>query len=233
MEATIKQTREERAENIVQQNRRIVKLGDSYLVPSETHPDHYYTVKKQGGCLVCSCPDFQKHGSANPNGNGEPTGTLFFCKHAHALRLAHQRNQVQILVEKSPTAVLLEHPFADTLIKKRDDGLSYIDGASVVQRLNDSLGYDGWSFEILEQKKYDDECVTRGRLTVYGAQHTVVREHWGSHTMPMKRNSNEPAMSLGDHFKASATDALKRSAVTLGIGLALYSDEFQSFRSGL
>ncbi|RPJ57650.1 MAG: hypothetical protein EHM23_19835 [Acidobacteria bacterium] len=51
-------------------------------------------------------------------------------------------------LEKDLVAWCLEHPFRPDQIKLKD-GVQDVDGASVIQRLNDVLGTANWSFRIL------------------------------------------------------------------------------------
>jgi len=229
------QTREERAEEILEQGKTVVKTAEGYLVPSQTHRDVSYLVSKRNGKIMCECPDFKKNGtSQDPCENGSSNNhKLFNCKHIHYLRMAIRRGLVAI--EKSPTATLLEFPMRPDQVKQRSDGLKYIPWACAAQRLNDCLGFDGWSFEIVSQSMENSECITHGRLTVYGPHRTVVKEQWGSHVMPKKKGTDEPAMTMGELRMASSSSALKRCAVLLGIGIELYSDDnsYQSFQSSL
>ena len=236
MEATREvQTREERAEEILEQGKSVVKTAEGYLVPSQTHGDVSYLVSKRNGKIMCECPDFKKNSTLQEsceNGNGN-NHKLFNCKHIHYLRMAIRRGLVAI--EKSPTATLLEFPMRPDQVKVRSDGLRYIPWACSAQRLNDCLGYSGWSFSIASQEMHGDECITHGRLTVYGPHRTVVKEQFGSHVMPYKKGTDEPAMTVGELRMASSSSALKRCAVLLGIGLELYSEDhsYQSFQSSL
>ena len=134
------------------------------------------------------------------------------------------------MIEKSPTAHVLEYPFRSDQIKKKQ-GFEYVESAAVIQRLNDAFGYDGWSFDILEQKAIEDEVITRGRLTVYGPSGTeIAKEQYGTHSYASSRETNE-IVSRGSTMKASATDALKKYSSLIGIGLAMYSrgEQYQSF----
>ena len=228
-------TREERAEAILDQGKPVVKTAEGYLVPSQTSADVSYLVTKRNGKVICDCPDFKKNGNPEDgckNGNTN-NHKPFYCKHIHYLRMAIRRGLVAI--EKSPIATLLEFPMRPDQIKERSDGLKYIPWACAAQRLNDSLGFGGWSFEIVSQVMENSECITHGRLTVYDSHHTVVKEQFGSHVMPKKKGTDEPAMTMGELRMASCSSALKRCAVLLGIGLELYSEDhsYQSFQSSL
>lgn len=130
-----------------------------------------------------------------------------------------------------PRATALADPFEklhELPGKTKRDGtpLSYLSGAQVVQRLNRVLGFDRWSFEIMETRvdQAADEIVVRGRLTVYCGRRTVVREQFGSQRHNRLRQDQSIIDSGFDH-KGAATDALKKCATLVGVGLYLYGAE--------
>jgi hypothetical protein len=134
------------------------------------------------------------------------------------------------VVSKSPTALGLEHPFRHDQIKSKA-GMPYIDGASVIQRLNDVLGTENWSFVLLgEPTKMNEEVLVRGRLTATFAGKKVVKEDIGAHEH--MRNRSGAILSRGDTVKAAVKDCIKRCAHQLGVGLHLYSPDgsYRSFR---
>lgn len=118
---------------------------------------------------------------------------------------------------------LLEEPFGPEQIKQREGNfgktLDYIEGSSVIQRLNDSLEAK-WSFDILEHKILDntDEVVVLGKL----AAGDIAKTQFGSSKITRARETGE-MISLADDFKAAGTDALKKCATLLGVGLSLYN----------
>jgi hypothetical protein len=62
---------------------------------------------------------------------------------------------------------LLEKPFEPEQIRRRQGRngmLDYVEGHSVIQRLNDALE-SAWSFEITHHELKDDEVIVLGRLT--------------------------------------------------------------------
>ena len=211
-------SREEKAERIAE-TMTIYKVDEGYKVPSERDPQSFYVISKINGKIRCSCPDFMKHGGENG----------FVCKHIQAAKIAYKNGLIKI--EKTPTAQILEYKFRPDQVKSKN-GLSYVESAAVIQRLNDAFGPDGWSFEIIEQKTVEDEVITRGRLTIYGADREIVKEQIGSHSFARSRESNE-ILSRGDTMKASATDALKKCSSLLGVGLHLHSqgDRYLSFQA--
>lgn len=117
---------------------------------------------------------------------------------------------------------LLEKPFGPEQIKQREGSfgkkLDYIEGSSVIQRLNDSFEAK-WSFEIMEHKILDnaDEVVVLGKLTASD----VVKSQFGSSKITKARETGN-IISLADDLKAAGTDALKKCATLLGVGLHLY-----------
>jgi len=111
---------------------------------------------------------------------------------------------------------LLEHPFDRAQIKQRkgrNGVLDYVEGHTVVARLNAAL--DGaWSFEVVAH-----EVLVLGKLTAAG----IVKMQFGASQVTRDRET-KALISLGDDLKAAATDALKKCATFLGVGLHLYAD---------
>jgi hypothetical protein len=116
---------------------------------------------------------------------------------------------------------LLEHPFDPVQIKQRkgrNGVLDYVEGHTVVARLNAAL--DGaWSFEVVAHEVRDQEVLVLGKLTAAG----IVKMQFGASQLTRDRES-KALISLGDDLKAAATDALKKCATFLGVGLHLYAD---------
>lgn len=134
-------------------------------------------------------------------------------------------------------------------IKQRQQGgttLSYIGGHTVIRLLNKAFNYQ-WSFEVVSeevktslpkpmfegwgknkkavldpntgsQKMEPQPPVAKvlGRLTVPGIG---VKEQWGSKVLIGGATEQESA------FKSASTDALKKCASLLGIGLELYGED--------
>jgi len=117
---------------------------------------------------------------------------------------------------------MLEAPFPDSDIRQRKSSyglVKYVDGATVLKRLNDTFDGD-WSFEVVEYKILDEEVLVLGRLTVAG----ITRMAFGGSSITRARETGE-IVSLVDDAKSACTDAIKKIASTLGVGLAqLYSD---------
>jgi len=115
----------------------------------------------------------------------------------------------------------LTEAFPDAAIKTRRGGhgkeLRYLETWRIVDRLNVALEHD-WSFRILEWKVVESEVVVHGELEAGG----VIKHAFGSSAVTRSRDSGE-VVSIGDDVKSAASDALKKSATLLGIGLELYA----------
>jgi hypothetical protein len=118
---------------------------------------------------------------------------------------------------------LLEKPFEPDQIKQREGRngtLDYVEGHSVIARLNDA--FDGhWSFEIVRHDILEDrnEILVVGKLSAEG----VVKMHFGASRIERDETTKE-ILCLADDLKAAGTDALKKCATFLGVGLHLYGE---------
>jgi hypothetical protein len=106
--------------------------------------------------------------------------------------------------------------------------LEYVTGEQVTTRLNDELGFMNWSFRILEHGIHAeaDECWALGELAVTANEgRTIVRrQQFGSQKIKRSRSSGLP-MDIGFDLKGAATDALKKCASLVGVGLYLWHKE--------
>jgi hypothetical protein len=92
--------------------------------------------------------------------------------------------------------------------------LSYIETHAVIARLNE--GCDAWSFEIVRHEIHDAEVVVLGKLTADG----VVKTAFGGSAIT--RGQDGEPVSLADDLKSATSDAIKKAASLLGVGLELY-----------
>jgi hypothetical protein len=117
---------------------------------------------------------------------------------------------------------LLERPFEPGQIRQRkgrNGVLDYVEGHTVIARLNEAL--DGaWSFEITHHDIREDEVLVIGKLTAEG----ITKMAFGTSQVTREKGSGA-LVSLGDDLKAAATDALKKCATFLGVGLHLYAEK--------
>lgn len=104
--------------------------------------------------------------------------------------------------------------------------LEYITGEQCTSRLNETLGFMAWSFRVLEHGIHAeaDECWVLGELTVTVNGQTVTRQQFGSQKIKRSRSSGTP-LDIGFDLKGAATDALKKCASLIGVGLYLWKKE--------
>lgn len=145
-------------------------------------------------------------------------------------------------LDKNITNIFKEH-IPNKIIKERQQGketLSYVSGSVVMDMLNKATNYN-WDFIVEERwiqesrdkfnPKYDKEPVKQGPVAhVYGYleltfldeknELVVIRKHaFGS--KPIIGGQNEQK----DIFKSAMTDAIKKAASMVGIGLQLWRDD--------
>lgn len=125
----------------------------------------------------------------------------------------------------------LAEPFPPEMEKtlvKSGIPLTYIPISEVINRLNKVLGVDKWDFYVnsCERDKHDPEFITaRVRLcwNIDGNNDAVYKEAIGG--QKVKRNKKGEIVDLGDDFKGAVSDALKKAAQMLGVGLYLARSE--------
>src|SRR5262249_37784685 len=124
--------------------------------------------------------------------------------------------------ESAMNRQLLEKPFEPAQIRQRkgrNGVLDYVEGHSVIARLNQALE-GAWSFEITHHEVREDEVLVLGKLTAEG----ITKMAFGTSQVTAERGTGA-LVSLGDDLKAAATDALKKGATFLGVGLHLDADK--------
>ncbi len=121
----------------------------------------------------------------------------------------------------------LAAPFDSTFHDNRGGvELEYITGEQAVTRLNEVLGVGGWSFRVVQHgfNEEADEIWVLAELhaTIDGAP--TVRQQFGSQKVKRSRSSGSP-LDIGFDFKGATTDALKKCASLIGVGLYLSRKE--------
>lgn len=142
------------------------------------------------------------------------------------------RRSKKEIIKNASTMEKLSMKFPDKCVKTRVVAemngevkeLSYLPGDKIIERLNEC--FNGiWSFTI--QDKIIDVDIGHisvlGRLEAYIDGREVVKEQWGSGVI--STFSNGKVINLGNDVKAATTDALKKCATLLGVGLYLYADD--------
>lgn len=159
--------------------------------------------------------------------------------------------EIPHLITKAITAPIPEYVIQQR-DAGRGQTLDYLSGSTVIDMLNTTFGHFGWSAEFPESwirqsepffnkySKAKEKTTHNGaegaweaqgsvawakcRLTITlidetGKERTVVKEAFGSKSVIGKQSEQEHI------FKAAQTDALKKAASLVGIGLQLYRAE--------
>lgn len=134
------------------------------------------------------------------------------------------------IIDQKTLYTELAKPF-DTTFKDVRGGveLEYITGEQCVSRLNEALGVLGWDFTILEHgiSQEADEVWVLGRLMFYVQGNPMIgrhRDQFGSQKLRRARSNGTP-VDIGFDLKGAATDALKKCAMNVGVGLYLSKKE--------
>ena len=110
-----------------------------------------------------------------------------------------------------------------TLVKS-GMSLVYLPVSEVINRLNKVLGPESWSFTVIsiERDQYDnDEIIAHINLSIDFGDGKIVNKHGiGGQSVKRAKSTGKP-VDLGNDFKGAVSDALKKAAQQLGVGLYL------------
>jgi hypothetical protein len=142
---------------------------------------------------------------------------------AGAQRRVYRLEQMFDASADASTYTQLSAPFEVTFTDVRGGvEVTFISGEQVVSRLNEVLGVGGWSFRILHQEIHTeaDEVWALGEMVADIDGKTVTRQQFGSQKIKRSRSTGTP-LDLGFDLKGASTDAMKKCASWLGVGLYL------------
>jgi Rad52/22 family double-strand break repair protein len=120
---------------------------------------------------------------------------------------------------------MLTKAFPREALKTREGGgnkrLTYVEGHTVIHRLNDACGDEGWSFQIM--REWSEDVAGGGTLLKALVELTLPglgsRQHIG--VQKLRGNDGE------DIHKGAVTDGLKKAATLFGVGLELYGPDYE------
>ena len=135
--------------------------------------------------------------------------------------------QVDWILKKTPESAIETRPGKGGLRWK------YVKGSYIIKVLNLMFGFD-WDFEIVDQWAEGGEAIVKGKLTCRNAEgKAITKTDFGNKEIICKRGTDKP-LSLGNDYKAAATDCLKRCARQIGIAQDVYNpDDFKEVRVDL
>lgn len=98
---------------------------------------------------------------------------------------------------------------------------TYVPWNDVAERLNLELGVLGWSFVVVREGFTKTECWVLGEITATVDGVTVKRQQYGCEPITMGQKETPTS----DLLKKATSDALKKTAQLLGVGLYLSDAE--------
>jgi len=117
-------------------------------------------------------------------------------------------------------------PEMERVVSKGGAKLIYIPVSEVINRLNKVLGIENWSYSVVDFHRDSidtDFCIAHVVLTANIGGEKVVRDGIGG--QKINRTKNGDILDLGNDMKGAVSDALKKAAQTLGVGLYLSRSE--------
>lgn len=122
----------------------------------------------------------------------------------------------------------LQAPFPQEMLRyNQAKGLTYIPISEVIARLNRVLGVENWSYDVVRiwrEPDYPLWCLAHVTLRVNIGGQTIARDGVGGQQVKLTKKDQSP-VDLGDEFKGAVSDALKKAAQSLGVGLELARTE--------
>lgn len=101
-------------------------------------------------------------------------------------------------------------------------GLTYVPVAEVIARLNDVLGTGGWGYVVIgtfRDSQNPDWVIAQVRLRAEVDGEVAERDGFGGY------DTSNRGMDTADGYKSAVSEALKKAAQALGVGLHLSRNE--------
>lgn len=101
--------------------------------------------------------------------------------------------------------------------------LRFVPVSEVINRLNRVLGIDSWSFEVIKIERDSietDDIISHVSLTATINGSRIIKHGVGGATVKRIKSTGKP-LDLGNAYKMAVSDALKKAAQQLGVGLYL------------
>jgi hypothetical protein len=121
----------------------------------------------------------------------------------------------------------LAKPFPKSIEKTLQKGnarLTYVPVSEIITRLNDvfDVGYWGYKINSCKRDEIDtDFVIAHVTLSIYSVNSVETARVDGIGGQKINRTRNGDIIELGDDYKGAVSDALKKAAQALGVGLYL------------
>ncbi len=123
----------------------------------------------------------------------------------------------------------LSTPFPEELegtLNKGGMAFRFVSVNEVIARLNEVLGVENWTFEVISCERTlegGDNIIAHVRLSALIEGKSLQRDAYGGAEVKAKKNGG--LLDLGNDHKIAVSDALKKAASMIGVGLYLYRSE--------
>ena len=123
----------------------------------------------------------------------------------------------------------LSEPFpaeVERTMTKGGTQLTYIPVSEVITRLNNVLGVENWSYQVRScQRDPDlrDWIIAHVTLTVSIDDYDIAKDGFGGQEIKYMKSGK--AVDLGNEYKGAVSDALKKAAQAIGVGIYLARSE--------
>ena len=123
----------------------------------------------------------------------------------------------------------LSEPFpaeVERTMTKGGTQLTYIPVSEVITRLNNVLGVENWSYQVKScQRDPDlrDWIIAHVTLTVSIDDYDIAKDGFGGQEIKYMKSGK--AVDLGNEYKGAVSDALKKAAQAIGVGIYLARSE--------
>lgn len=99
----------------------------------------------------------------------------------------------------------------------------YVRTIDIIKRMLDVFSLD-YSFEIIAFHRDGDSVIVQGSLSHFDGERWYTKQQFGSALIKYRKGTRDP-VSLGDDYKAAASDAYKKCATLMGVALDLYEPQ--------
>jgi len=237
------ETYEKEKDNLI-----VIKVDGGYQVSNLGKASTYTVTKDADGVITCTCKDYHNYKGAirckhiiAVGKKATKASNSYIKSENHNINKVKEEinmnfNENNLPVNQDDIKTLqaiLTRPFPVELIKYRkgfnNKQLAYVETVHYINRLNEAFNYQ-WDWQIINYTVTDDQVYCQGRLSVVINGKLINKESFGGKDITMvdvydkvtRKATGRKALSIADDLKSASSDALKKAASLLGIGLHLY-----------
>ena len=237
------ETYEKEKDNLI-----VSKIDGGYTVSNLKKASIYTVTKDTDGVISCTCKDYINYKGAirckhiiAVGKKATKASNIYIKSENHNINKVKEEfnmnfNENNLSVNQDDIKTLqaiLTRPFQQELIKYRrgfnNKQLAYVETIHYINRLNEAFNYQ-WDWQVINYTVTDNQVYCQGRLTVEINGKLINKESFGGKDITLadvydkvtRQITGKKALSIADDLKSASSDALKKAASLLGIGLHLY-----------